>query len=264
MLKTPGLDWRISLAQECWFYFRTCRNWRKVIQARLYGAPLARFEMRGSVVVGFPESPPWQIFQEIWRNQVYTRRYPREWGNPRTIVDIGANIGVFSLYAARRWHQARILAFEPAPDNFHWLEKNAQLSSAWQITCRPVAVAGKSGQADFYLKEESGWHSLIGDGAKSSITVQTTTLDAVLDETGATAIDLLKLDCEGAEYNVLSGRESLLARTVRFVAMEYHEVSGHTVDELTKLFASVGFHTESIPEPRWRTGMLYATNRSTF
>lgn len=263
MFKALGLDWRISLAQECWFYFRTCRNWRQVIRGRLDAVPFDRFVMRSGTSIAFPERPPWQIFQEIWRYRVYTRKYPRGWNAPQKIVDIGANIGVFSLMAAQRWCQAHILAFEPSPSNFSWLEHNVRSSHARQITCRPVAVAGTRGEARFYLKGDSGWHSLIGDGAKTSIAVQTITLDDVLNETDAKQIDILKLDCEGAEYDILSTRQAMISWHVRYVAMEYHEISGHTADELTTIFEDAGFYTEIIPEPRWRTGMLYATNRTT-
>jgi hypothetical protein len=73
---------------------------------------------------------------------------------------------------------------------------------------------------------------------------------------------LLKLDCEGAEYEILDGRELLLREGVHQIAMEYHEIGGHRVQELTALLARAGFQCEIAPAPEWHTGMLYAVNQA--
>lgn len=263
MLAALGLDWRVSLARECWFYLRTCLNWREVIAGRLNRKPFQQFKLRAGMVIAFSGAPPWQIFEEIWWHDIYVRNYPHERGAPKIVVDVGANIGVFSLLAAHRWPEAQIFAYEPAPDNFAWLDRNLRTCRARRITCYPLAVAGTPGNSRFYLKAESGWHSLYQDGAESSITVQAVTLETVLACTGARRIDFLKLDCEGAEYEILSERQALLSESVGFVAMEYHKVGGHTVQELKGTFEGSGFGVEVLPEPRWGTGMLYGTNRIT-
>jgi FkbM family methyltransferase len=258
MLKAFGLDWRISLSQECWFYYRTCANWRSVIRGRLRSAPFDRFEMRTGPVIAFDGDPPWRIFEDIWRYQIYDRKYPKSWHAPRSVVDVGANVGFFSLYAAARWPTARIFAYEPAPENVKWLERNIATSRANQVRIYPLAVAGSVGRATFYLKQESGWHSLWDNGAQSAIETETTTLEAIVARTGSEPIDLLKIDAEGAEYQILRGREQLLARSVRYIVMEYHELHEHQFQELRDILERSGFDCEIFPEPRWKTGMLYA------
>ncbi len=260
MLGAFGLDWRISLAQECLFYLRTCANWRDVIRARLRNTPVDRFVTRSGMVVGFTDPIPYQVFQEIWRRQIYTRAYPSDFGDPRVVVDVGANIGFFSLYTAQRWRTARIFAFEPAPENVELLKRNVILSRVERIVVRPAAVAGSVGYATMYLKQESGWHSLIGNGALSAVQVSTTTLDQIIDEVAPAPIDILKIDCEGSEYDALLGRDQLLSEHVRFVAMEYHEIGANGVSALLDIFARAGFRCQYYPEPRWHTGMLYAVN----
>jgi len=259
MLKVLGLDWRISLAAECWFYFRTCANWRLVIQGRLRKMFFDRFELRTGQVIAFPDVPPWQIFQEIWRRFTYTRGYSTDC-SPHLVVDIGANIGFFSFYAAHRWPQAKILAFEPAPENIKWFRRNIESSNANTIFLHPVAVAGLEGQKTLFMKKEHGWHSFWRNGAESEILVETTTLGAIIAQNGCSTIDLLKLDCEGSEYEIFEGCETLLAKYVRFISMEYHEVGGHHVGELQEILHRAGFVFECFPVPGWKTGLLYARN----
>lgn len=262
MLKVLGLAWRISLVQESLFYFRTCHNWRMVIRGRINNVPFDKFEMRSGKVVAFSGTPPWQVFQEIWRYRVYDRKYPRTLPTPSIVVDIGANIGLFAHYAASRWPLAKIYAYEPAPENIQWLEKNVAMSRAIQIRVYPLAVANAGGRMTLYLKAESGWHSLWPKDAQEAVTVEATTLDAIIAELGTQPVDFLKIDCEGAEYELLAGREQLLRQRVRFIGMEYHENNQHQVGELQALLKRAGFAYETCAMLRWNTGMLYAMNLS--
>lgn len=82
----------------------------------------------------------------------------------------------------------------------------------------------------------------------------------LLREYSLDTIDLLKLDCEGAEYAILGGNEQLLKDKIRWLAMEYHEVGGHRVHEIQRLLASAAFICETYPQSGWQTGMLYAVN----
>ena len=214
------------------------------------------------MIIEFHGSPPLQIFQEIWRRQIYIREYPVSWRAPRTVVDIGANVGFFSLYAAQRWKQAAIFAYEPAPENFAQLSKNVQANNLAQIHTSSRAVAASATSRTLYLKGESGWHSLWANDTQNTTVVETTTLEEILTETGHSTIDFLKIDGEGAEYEILADREELLKKYVRFIAMEYHESSRHHVDELKQIFANAQFTCNVIPEARLNTGMLTGCNYS--
>lgn len=263
MLKTvmrkTGLDWRTSLFQECWFYIRTCQNWPPVIRARLYHEPLNEFMLRSGRRIGFDGAPPWQIFQEIWRYHEYTPPETRQM-QPQTIVDIGANIGFFSVYAVERWKSARVVAVEPEPGNFKQLEQNLCSTQAQNVQCLQCAVAGQSGTEKLFLKQESGWHSLYGEDTSKALTVNAISLDDIFQQYALTRIDFLKIDCEGAEYAILGAEEPMLREKVGYVAMVYHEIEGHRVTELERIFERAGMQVRTIPRPRWKTGMLYAFN----
>lgn len=260
MTSMHALGWRYSLALECWFYYRVCRNWRQVISARTHQFPLDRFVLRNGSILAFGGAPPFQIFQEIWRRNVYCREYPRRWHTPRTVIDIGANIGFFSLYATHIWPQVQVFAYEPAPANFKWLQENIAASRAEGIHLSDCAVAGSIGPRTFYLGDEPGWHSFWKDEKKVSTLVETTTLDEIITRTGRDRIDFLKMDCEGAEYEILGGREDLLREHIRFIAMEYHASKSFRVQSLEEILARARFIYKKFPNQQWETGMLYAQN----
>lgn len=258
MRQRLGLDWRVSLAQEEWFYFCTCRNWRAMIQARRRNTPLNEFVLRSGERIHF-STPPWQIFLEIWRDKQYTPPFFSK-AAPRTVVDIGANIGIFALYARRLWRHARILAFEPGPENFQLLEQNIRASQAADVELHRVAVASAKGTMSFYLKQESGWHSIFGERGSTMISVETIGLQDIFQDYSVSTIDFLKLDCEGAEFSILNGKEDLVRERIHRVAMEYHEVGGHRVQEIESMLKRLGYVVSVHPQPLWQTGLLYAVN----
>jgi FkbM family methyltransferase len=123
-----------------------------------------------------------------------------------TVVDIGANIGYFSIIGAQKTgSHGKVYAFEPAPDNFRLLTKNAQLSGAANITCFRKAVAGERKSTTLYKGNLPGQHSLHLQpytNAGQPWTVDCVTLDEFLE---GQMIGVIKMDIEGYEYFALQG-----------------------------------------------------------
>lgn len=126
-------------------------------------------------------------------------------GRPFIFVDIGANVGLYSLYVARRaGPQARILALEPQPGIVDRLRFNIQANANADITVLPVAVADRNGEMDLIIDERDsgGTHlhnSATTRSAAAAVRVSCRPLMAVLDLAGISSIDALKIDIEGAE-----------------------------------------------------------------
>ncbi len=133
-----------------------------------------------------------------------------------TVVDVGANIGLFSLAAARKMNlEGHIYAFEPLPTTAEFALKNFDLNAfSTLVTVAQVAVADKPGEAELYLGSCSGHHSLYPltslDQAKR-VVVPIVTLDQTLSE--VPRVDLLKIDVEGAELDVLDGAGKIVERS---------------------------------------------------
>ncbi|MBN1561073.1 FkbM family methyltransferase [candidate division KSB1 bacterium] len=147
-------------------------------------------------------------------------------------MDIGANIGYYSLMAARLVPHITVYAFEPLPSAFLFLQKNIQLNKLDNIKPCRLALAEKAGEAEFfatkmpkamYLKHHiSGTSNLARakDGYAETIKVSTQTLDNFVTEHAIRSVDLLKLDTEGTEHLILDGGRELIAHDKPIIISE--------------------------------------------
>jgi FkbM family methyltransferase len=131
--------------------------------------------------------------------------------SPRTIVDLGSNIGGSVLYFACRYPAARIYGVEPDPATFRKLQAN--VVALENVEVLPLAVGDRDGDAEFFPNPHTWASSLKSTFATGpGITVQVRTLDTLLDEIGLDQVDLVKLDIEGSEHDVLRAFRGLPTR----------------------------------------------------
>ena len=189
----------------------------------------------------------------------------REYGvldNFNTIVDIGANMGSFSVYAALSCPNARIYSFEPEQKNFTLLNQNVSINSLeGQIQTFQYAVASHAGQRDMLLDESPLNTLVIDEGSKARQSVECTTLRKICDSHGIETIDLLKLNCEGAEYEILEGCTSEDFRRLSNIRLEYHNLdsSKRNGDSLNKFLSTQGYRIERFTRHKKESGFIWAT-----
>lgn len=138
------------------------------------------------------------------------------------VIDVGANIGAFAAFVLTRCPGATVLCLEPMPDNYSCLLKNVPPS----VLAEQVAVAATSGTVTMhdFGPEASACHSMYGLGRSDArpIQVPAKTIEQLLHERGFDHARLLKLDCQGGEYEIIpSAAHEVLAR-FDFIAMEVH------------------------------------------
>jgi FkbM family methyltransferase len=142
------------------------------------------------------------------------------------IIDIGANIGTFSLDAARRAKRGRVIAIEPNSENHALLETNIGRNRAGNITAVHAAVSATSGRVKLFCASQGGFHSLIegqpDDPNGRHELVEGLTLQQIFETYDIARCDFLKLDCEGAEYDILFGLPEEYYRRISKIVMEYH------------------------------------------
>lgn len=160
--------------------------------------------------------------------QIYLRRVYRVDEKDRNIVDLGANVGIFSLYAARCAPQAEILAVEPFPSTFHRLVQTVRSHNIEErVRCLNAAATGTNyARVMRDAPVPSQRRTLMPNSPPASVGFGTQvtgkTLETILDENHIQHVDLLKVDIEGSEYEVfLSSSHRVLTRIHR-IAMEYH------------------------------------------
>lgn len=160
-----------------------------------------------------------------------------------TVIDIGANIGCFSLLAAKKG--ARVYAFEPDPWNFRMLKKNILLNDfSRSISAFNDAVWSKKGAIHLFdsCSDNLGGHSVIRQrNPEEKTTVSCVTLDDIFRMNKIEECDFLKIDCEGAEYEILWAAGCL--DRVKEIRMEVHAFAT-TREEYEKFVEMLATHFE--------------------
>jgi FkbM family methyltransferase len=159
---------------------------------------------------------------------------------PRTILDLGANIGLTAIYYANRFPQAVIHAVEPLPANYELLVENTRPYA--NVTTHNLALGAQDGHMPMRLSARPGnfgGASLYGVDASPEQTVDVPVRDAAAfcRDIGLDRVDLIKIDTEGAEYDILTALEPNLLFRVRWIIGELHGVHDFKLlDYLTPAF----------------------------
>ena len=149
-------------------------------------------------------------------------------GTEKTVIDIGANIGLYSIYSAINTNDScRIFAFEPSPETYNVLAENIGKNNlAKKITPIKKAVTGKSTVLQMSLPDNPFCHNLYGfQNSPTKVDVQTTSLTEIIRENKIDFIDVLKLNCEGAEYDILLNLPEVVLDKIGEIRMEYHQTT---------------------------------------
>lgn len=213
------------------------------IQLRKSGAV---FFVRGTMDV-------WSV-KETWLDQFYQKcgfKIEPDW----TVVDIGAGIGEFTLFAGRQ--ARRVIAFEPYQPSYAYLEKNIAANQAVTVEAHPIAVASFTGDLVLDLSGgeplqiQSGNTSLQAAGLQNRVACKS--LADIFKEYAVERCSLMKLDCEGAEYDILFGTPPEVLARIDRVVMEYHdEVTSYSHKDLARFLEQQGYEVEVFANPVYR------------
>ena len=149
-----------------------------------------------------------------------------------TFIDVGAHIGLHSLIAASKVGRGgKVISIEPNPDTLRELRRNVELSNAAQISIQPVACSDRESTLDLFAGSlaNTGMSSLSKKTADAQgesgrqFRVRARPLDDIVEETGITRVDAMKIDVEGAELYVLKGAIHTIRRFHPFLVMEVKE-----------------------------------------
>jgi FkbM family methyltransferase len=127
-----------------------------------------------------------------------------------SFLDIGANIGVYTLLAASKIHSGSIYSFEALPKNYERLQENVKLNKFEQVKTHAIAVSNQTGTVGLNLAEGDSMPFITHSATDKTITVPTDTLDNLLQNQPLANLTLAKMDIEGAEILALKGALSLL------------------------------------------------------
>jgi len=179
-----------------------------------------------------------------------------------TIVDIGGGLGDFTLYASQI-ADSIVHAYEPFPESRELLYENLKQNAVNGVIVYEDAVGAHVGE--LHLTTATGVavrHSTAQDAETADLTVQSIPLSHVIERLDNHHIDFLKMDCEGAEYDILLNADDATLGAISHICMEYHDsLTQHTHQELAHFLSEKGFDVVTYRNPAHTDiGFLYARN----
>ncbi|WP_326581687.1 FkbM family methyltransferase (plasmid) [Actinacidiphila glaucinigra] len=224
------------------------------------------------------------MHEEIYQHRVYERHgivVPSD----ATVIDAGANIGLFSLSLAQR--AARVIAFEPCPPTYQLCAANLQMNSAATVQLLEAALGSHTGTAEITwypgatglstlhpdpvadadtlhaiarreietgaVDDAEAWHEQATDIIEGKLRghlfpCRVLRLSDVLDTAGVNDVDLLKIDVQKAEADVLAGIDERHWPGIHQIVAEVHDIDGRLADLVHQLHTR-GFHTVTEADP---------------
>lgn len=171
-------------------------------------------------------------------------------------IDIGANIGLFSLIASQCVGKGgKVIAFEPAPTTFNRLLENEDLNNIKNIDSRNIGLSDELGELNFYISDNGfdAWNSFAPSAdnkLQKKITVSVSTLDYELQHIDKAKIKLVKIDVEGWEKFVLKGGEIFFKNYSPLIMVEFTDENtfnaGYSVHEIYDAMVNYGYEWHTI------------------
>jgi FkbM family methyltransferase len=208
------------------------------------------------------------LFSEIFMTEVYEDALSSIHHDTPIILDVGGNMGYFALYSFLRKPNASIYSFEPVPKNFTYLQTNKTAHPQFDWELFNSAVSNQSGDHDFFYDDEYSPEGIdvsaslfsaerihtVG-GKHKKIKVPVLNLSEWMEENKLQVCDLLKLDCEGAEYNILYSMLNSCFRTIRYIVADVHLMTGkgENIDDLAAFLRTKGYEVKTVNQE-----LLYA------
>jgi FkbM family methyltransferase len=188
-----------------------------------------------------PGTDDCNIIREVGTNEYY--RNGRALLTPAsTVIDVGGHIGSYSIFSALTG--ARAVVLEPVPANFELINENIRLNNLQdRIKAINAAIWSSAGEMSLGLADDSTggsgfWYK---KPTVPQLTVRTLRLSEVMTAEKIETCDLLKLDCEGAEFEILNSLEPEVWPRIRAIVMEYHLFAGYTLEQMDDLLRGHGY-----------------------
>jgi FkbM family methyltransferase len=237
-------SWTVSFVREWWPHMTL----RSVVRCRDYCLRLGQDEGSEERTVLLNATSPihadivlrevfadWWTFEEIVQEQVY-KNILSHLSHCETIIDLGANIGLATLYFASQYSASQLFAVEPNPANYALLNVNLQAlvdsgrcqtlnAAIWQQEMLLVAnpLPSPNRYNCFSVREP-----LSGEPCSIPL-IKGMPIESVISASGFSTVDILKVDIEGAEVQLFRGNLDWLKR-VRALLIEFHDESRQKSD----------------------------------
>ena len=171
-------------------------------------------------------------FANVWLTQEY-ERIGFKIDEDISVIDVGAHVGLFALYASQFCKNGKVFCYEPIKENFDLLQENIKINNLTNIVVYNKAVSGKEKKIKIFLdKDDSSAHSMFGNKNEFQ-EIESISIPTIIDENNLKECNI-KLDCEGAEYEILQNIPKDYFKKIKNICLEYHIIN-ENYEELKKL-----------------------------
>jgi FkbM family methyltransferase len=206
-----------------------------------------KFDLREN----YPTDPI--VIKEIWEENVY-RTDDWRFEYEGDVVDLGSNIGAFSIYAASKG--IKVYSVEPEPHNLEALNKNISLNNMEEkIVVCPYGISDYNGTA--VISDEGGCSNIKDDGIFGA-TVEILTLNDFFELYNINEVSILKIDVEGAEPEIILGAPEETINKCRYIAVEFDIRTGNRLGEMVQKLSET-HHVQTMGS--WERGGMIFANR---
>jgi FkbM family methyltransferase len=169
-----------------------------------------------------------------------------------TVIDIGAALGDYAVWAGNQLSRGRLFAIEPFPQSVRLLRENLALNQVQNVTVIESAIGGRDGKSGLQLVTgQAVQHSTAAISAQAgSVAVDVVSLDSFLKQMKIDSCDYLKIDCEGAEYDILFNSSADSLARIQRICMEVHDgITPYSRQDMLKFLEEHGFITRLTLNP---------------
>lgn len=201
------------------------------------------------------------MINESWLSKDYT---PKGFNIKKgdTIIDIGAHIGSFTVYAAKIAKRGLVYSYEPYSENFKLLKENVKINNLKNVKIFNLGGLGEKKEVKLYLDETNDAGHSIYNKAKKFVFISCISLKEIFEDNKIKFCEFLKMDCEGAEYEILFNTPKKYFDKIGMIALEYHDeiYKEKNISDMKTLLINKGFRINVKPV-KSNQGLLYAKNK---
>lgn len=239
--KTFDISWLVSVAkdQETIDKIKEISSWNTDVQRGVFQESNRTFSLKlGKHTVWLRESEAWfaiHLYDHIFKEREHLNFPGFDGSDSSVIIDMGANIGMYTLAIKDNNLNCKVISFEPNPKAFELLSKNIESNNLQDVIMVNKGVSKSSGKFQMKVLDEGSAYGgkYLGDIKKEyrtwiqekrfkNINVESLSLFDILSLYSLEAVDILKMDVEGMELEILEGGIGVLARIKRIV-IEWHD-----------------------------------------
>jgi FkbM family methyltransferase len=174
------------------------------------------------------------------------------------IIDIGAHIGLFTLYASQYCKNGTIFCFEPVDENYDILVDNITQNNLKNVKPFKSAVSKSESTITIYRNKDEAGHSMFSF-TSHALKVDSISLKKIIDENSVNQCNLIKIDCEGAEYEIIESLPLEYFKKISKLIIEYHfaDSKPKLVNDLKTKLMTASFKISTVSHSS-DMGLLYA------